>query len=149
MERKPHNKHLMFDKTTIKAPVVIVAAGALFKDDAVLMCQRPMHKAHGGEWEFPGGKIEASETPQHALQRELLEELGIDASPDTMEPAGFISHAYPDVHVVMLLFVIRDWKNDITLHEHEAVQWVKREDLYAFAALPADKPLLEKLLWYL
>ncbi len=141
----------MSDKTTSKAPVVIVAAGALFDKsrDAILMCQRPAHKAHGGEWEFPGGKIEAGETPQHALQRELLEELGIDTDIGDMEPAGFISHAYPDVHVVMLLFVIRDWRGEIVLHEHSAMQWVVRDELGSFAALPADKPLLDKLLWYL
>ena len=139
------------EKTIGEAPVVYVAAGALFNiaTQSVLMCQRPAHKAHPHEWEFPGGKIESGETPQQALARELREELGIETNPDQMMPAGFISHAYPEAHVVMLLFLVEEWHGAIILHEHQAMQWVVKEELTQFAVLPADKPLLEQLLWYL
>lgn len=141
----------MSDKTTEQTPVVLVAAGALFdrSSQSILMCQRPAHKSHPLEWEFPGGKIEAGETPQLALHRELHEELGVHVRPDDMQPAGFISHAYPRVHVVMLLFLTDTWSGEITLHEHAAMQWVPKNELSAFAVLPADRPLLDKLLWYL
>ena len=141
----------MSAKTKSETPVVFVAAGALFDTptQSILMCQRPAHKSHPLEWEFPGGKIEMGETPQAALVRELQEELGIETDPDSMKPAGFISHAYPDIHVVMLLFIIEKWRGTIILHEHAAMQWVPVNDLMQFAVLPADRPLLESLLWYL
>lgn len=130
-------------------PVVHVVAGVLFDKgrDAVLMAQRASHKSHPLEWEFPGGKMEEGETPERALRRELKEEIGVGIS--DMEPAGFASYAYPDRHVILLLYLVREWRGEPEALDHAALQWVKIEDLPGFAVLPADKPLIEALKCYL
>lgn len=134
----------------ISTPVVHVVAGVLFdrNANAVLMAQRAAHKSHPGEWEFPGGKMEQGETPECALCRELQEELGIDVETGAMEPAGFASYAYPERHVILLLYLIRDWQGAPQALDHAALQWVTLEDLPDFAVLPADRPLIDALICY-
>ena len=75
--------------------LVLVSAVALVDvDGRVLLAQRPDGKAMAGLWEFPGGKVEANETPEAALIRELREELGIDTAESCLAPLSFVSHAY-------------------------------------------------------
>lgn len=132
------------------APVIHVVAGALFcRDRGVLMCQRPEGKPHAGEWEFPGGKMEPGEAPETALVRELDEELGITVDPAQVVPAGFASYAYPQRHVLLLLYVVKGWEGDIRPLDNQAMKWVKVEDLPDFAVLPADIPLVKHLPAYL
>ncbi len=79
--------------------VVLVSAVALIDmDGRVLLAQRPEGKSMAGLWEFPGGKIEAGETPEVALVRELQEELGIDTWASCLAPLTFASHSYEDFH---------------------------------------------------
>mgnify|MGYP000547118105 CR=1 FL=1 len=132
------------------APVIHVVAGALFcPDRGVLMCQRPEGKAHAGEWEFPGGKMEADERPEEALVRELAEEIGIIVDPVNLLPAGFASYAYPTSHVLLLLYVIKAWQGEPRSLENQAMQWVPVSELPTFAVLPADIPLVAHLPAYL
>jgi 8-oxo-dGTP diphosphatase len=134
-----------------KAPVILVVAGALFDAtrDAVLLTERPAGKANAGEWEFPGGKPESGETPELALARELKEEIDVIVDPAAMSPAGFASYAYPDRHVLLMLYAIREWHGTPQGLEGQGLQWVKRADLPDFVVLPADRPLIEKLPCYL
>ncbi|RMH44011.1 MAG: (deoxy)nucleoside triphosphate pyrophosphohydrolase, partial [Alphaproteobacteria bacterium] len=91
--------------------LVLVAAVALVDPDGrVLLQKRPPGKSMAGLWEFPGGKIEAGETPEQALVRELHEELGIETWASCMAPLAFASHAYPEFHLLMPLFVCRKWQ---------------------------------------
>src|SRR6202163_4376854 len=89
-------------------PIVLVAAVALIDPDGrVLLAQRPEGKHLAGLWEFPGGKVHASETPEAALIRELDEELGIDVVASCLAPFTFPSHAYPESHRLRPLSVFR------------------------------------------
>ena len=88
--------------------IVLVAACALVDADGrVLIAQRPADKAMAGLWEFPGGKVEDGEAPEQSLIRELKEELGIVVKDDCLAPLTFASHAYPDFHLLMPLYVCR------------------------------------------
>jgi len=88
--------------------IVLVAACALIDVDArVLIAERPAGRSMAGLWEFPGGKVEAGETPEATLVRELKEELGIVVKDKCLAPLTFASHSYADVHLLMPLYVCR------------------------------------------
>jgi len=126
--------------------VVLVAAVALIDvDGRVLLAQRPEGKAMAGLWEFPGGKVDAGETPEGALIRELAEELGIDVAASCLAPFTFASHAYPDFHLLMPLYLCRKWKGIVVPQEGQRLAWVRPAKLADYAMPPADKPLVAML----
>lgn len=126
---------------------VLVSACALVDvDGRVLIAQRPQGKAMAGLWEFPGGKVEAGETPEASLVRELKEELGIDTAASCLAPLTFVSHAYDDFHIVMLLFVCRQWKGTPHGHEGQALKWVRPVNLTQYPMPKADIPLIPALI---
>ena len=127
-------------------PVVLVAAVVLVDADGrVLLAQRPEGKAMAGLWEFPGGKVDPGETPEAALIRELAEELGIDVAASCLAPFTFASHAYPDFHLLMPLYVCRKWAGIPTPREGQRLSWVRPARLADYPMPPADKPLLALL----
>ena len=102
--------------------IVLVAACALIDPDGrVLLAQRPEGKSMAGLWEFPGGKVEAGERPEDTLIRELREELGIVVREECLAPLTFASHAYPDFHLLMPLYVCRRWEGTVTAQEGQAL----------------------------
>ncbi|WP_373502035.1 8-oxo-dGTP diphosphatase MutT [Aestuariivirga sp.] len=126
--------------------IVLVAAVALIDSDGrVLLSQRPMDKQLGGLWEFPGGKVEAGERPETALIRELKEELAIDVAESCLAPLTFASHAYPDFHLLMPLYVCRRWKGQVIGAEGQALAWIKPLKLRDYPMPPADVPLIPHL----
>lgn len=126
--------------------LVLVAAAALVDPDGrVLIAQRPEGKAMAGLWEFPGGKIEAGETPEAALMRELREELGIETWASCLSPLSFASHAYAGFHLLMPVFVCRRWSGTATPREHAALKWARVRDLPDYPMPPADAPLIPVL----
>ncbi len=126
--------------------IVLVAAVALVDADGrVLIARRPEGKAMAGLWEFPGGKVQAGETPERALVRELKEELGIDVGESCLGAFTFASHAYADFHLLMPLYLCRKWKGTPTAHEHTALKWVRPDRLGGYEMPPADKPLVAML----
>ncbi len=126
--------------------LLLVAACALIDTDGrVLIAQRPAGKKMAGLWEFPGGKIEAGERPEEALIRELCEELDITVAEPCLAPFSFASHAYPEFHLLMPLFVCRRWEGTPRAREHTAIKWVHPRDLSSYAMPPADLPLVPML----
>lgn len=123
--------------------IVLVSAVALIDADGrVLLAQRPEGKSMAGLWEFPGGKVEARETPEAALIRELKEELGIDTWQSCLAPLTFASHAYSDFHLLMPLFACRKWQGTATPREGQTLAWVRPAALRDYPMPPADLPLI-------
>ena len=123
----------------------VVAAALIDSDGRILLAQRPEGKAMAGLWEFPGGKINGSESPEDALIRELKEELGISTSVACLLPFTFASHRYEDVHLLMPLYVCRAWHGTPTAQEGQQLAWVKPEKLRDYPMPPADIPLIAAL----
>lgn len=126
--------------------IVLVSAAALIDADGrVLLAQRPPGKSLAGLWEFPGGKVEAGESPESALIRELHEELGIETWHSCLAPLTFASHAYPDFHLLMPLFACRRWEGILSAREGQTLAWVRAKDLSRYPMPPADIPLIPVL----
>ncbi len=124
-------------------PIVLVAAVVLVDADGrVLIAQRPQGKSMAGLWEFPGGKVQAGETPEAALIRELKEELAIDVKEACLAPFSFASHRYETFHLLMPLYVCRRWNGSVTPQEGQAVKWVRPAQLADYPMPPADEPLV-------
>ena len=127
--------------------LVLVAACALIDPDRrVLITRRPPGKLMAGLWEFPGGKIEASERPEDSLIRELKEELDIEVQESCLAPLTFASHAYDDFHLLMPLYVCRRWEGTVAAREGQEIKWVRPRQLKDYAMPPADKPLIPHLI---
>ena len=123
--------------------VVLVSAVALIDvDGRVLLAQRPEGKAMAGLWEFPGGKVEAGETPEAALVRELHEELGIETWDSCLAPLTFASHRYDDFHLLMPLFACRKWQGIPQPREGQRLSWARKSELRDYPVPPADVPLM-------
>lgn len=99
-----------------------------------------------GLWEFPGGKVEAGERPEETLIRELREELGIETQEACLAPLTFASHAYPDFHLLMPLYICRRWQGVVQAHEHQGLKWVRATRLRDYPMPPADEPLIPVLI---
>jgi 8-oxo-dGTP diphosphatase len=127
-------------------PVVLVAAAALTDVvRRVLIARRPAGKPMAGLWEFPGGKVNAGETPEEALMRELAEELGIKVCRECLAPFTFASHSYEDFHLLMPLFLCAKWEGEITPREGQTLKWVRAMRLRDYPMPPADLPLIPHL----
>ena len=107
-----------------------------------LLARRPEGKTLAGLWEFPGGKVEAGEAPEECLVRELEEELGIVTKVACLAPLTFASHAYPQFHLLMPLYVCRRYDGIPTGREGQEIKWVRVRDLRDYPMPPADEPLI-------
>ena len=125
--------------------LLVVACALVDADRRVLIAQRPPGKQLAGLWEFPGGKLEAGESPEAALIRELEEELGISTKTACLAPLTFASHSYESFHLLMPLFVCRKWQGTPTPREHSALKWVRPQALREYPMPPADEPLIAPL----
>lgn len=127
---------------------LLVVAAALINDDGeVLLAQRPEGKRLAGKWEFPGGKVEAGESPEQALKRELHEELGIDVSIKDLEPFWFLSHAYPEFgfHLLMPVYLCRSWEGEPKPLTHNSLIWELPREMHKLDLIKADAELVERL----
>ena len=126
--------------------LLVVAVALVDLDGRVLVSERPVGKQLAGLWEFPGGKVEPGERPEQTLIRELAEELGIRVEEPCLAPLTFASHAYPDFHLLMPLYVCRRWTGTPRPMEGQALKWVRPKALRDLAMPPADAPLIPFLI---
>ena len=121
-----------------------VAAGILRdRSGRILIAERLCDGPFNGLWEFPGGKIVPGETPLQALQRELIEELGVELTES--RPFMDLHHEYPDRSVKLEFFEVSAWIGDPQGLEGQQLRWVAPADLDPTVLLPADAPVIERL----
>ena len=126
-------------------PLIDVAAGILWRGGRLLAAQRPGGKPLAGFWELPGGKLEAGESAEAALARELAEELGV-----RVREARFwrlAEHAYPErgIRVRLHFFHVTEFDGEPVAREGQALAWVTPQDAGALPFLPADADIVREL----
>jgi 8-oxo-dGTP diphosphatase len=120
-----------------------VVAAIIRKDDLIFATQRG-YGDFKDWWEFPGGKVEAGETPEEALKREIREELSTEINVD--EFLCTVEYDYPAFHLTMHCYLCSLLSEALHLNEHEAARWLKLEDLDSVDWLPADLEVVETIL---
>jgi 8-oxo-dGTP diphosphatase len=130
-KRKPERRRLL------------VVAALVEQRGRILLSQRRADQSFPLSWEFPGGKVEAGESPTAALQREIREELGCAIRVDDV--AEVVYHAYPDFDLLMLVYRARIVAGLARPVAVEAIAWVPRRQLVKTTMPPADLPLARKL----
>ena len=123
--------------------MAISVAGIVFVDNLVFIAKRLPVGDMGNRWEFPGGKIDAGETPEGALVREIKEEL--DTEVEVKELLDTVEYDYPNFHLSMDCFICKIKSGDLVLKEHEAAVWLTKETLYSVEWLPADEGLIPQI----
>ena len=144
-----HSKWINIQKKRYKVKemktVFVVAAVILAERDnerIVFATQRGYGDLKGG-WEFPGGKVEKGETPQQALEREIMEELDTEISVGDL--IGTIEYDYPTFHLSMGCYECKIVKGDLVLKEHEASRWLSKQQIDEVEWLPADITIIEEI----
>lgn len=114
-------------------------------DRRILLQQRAPGRAMAGLWEFPGGKVEDGERPDSALARELEEELGIAVEAAALSPAAFASADNAGRHMLLLLYLCREWRGEPRPLDAAALKWVRPDEMAGLSMPPADEPLIPLL----
>ena len=99
-----------------------------------------------GLWEFPGGKIEDGESPQGALVREMLEELGVVLDERDLQAFAFAAHSYESFNLLMPVFMTRRWQGEVEAREGQNLAWVSADEIRSYPAPAADLPLFERFI---
>jgi mutator protein MutT len=130
---------------TPASPIHVVAGALVDERGRVLIAQRPEGKAHAGRWEFPGGKKLAHETPRDALNRELLEEIGVQVA--RARPLMTVTHRYSADSPAVLIdcWVVEQWRGEISSLDGQQLRWCERDELATADILEADRPIVVAL----
>jgi len=121
-----------------------VVAALMRRQGKVLVGQRPEGASLAGTWEFPGGKIEIGESPEQALQRELEEELGVQAEIGPLKFAA--THAYGKTGILFLFYEVKYWKGQIKMQQHPDLRWVTPKELSQLELPEANSAFLDQIL---
>jgi 8-oxo-dGTP diphosphatase len=139
--------------TAVRRLLLVAACALIDNQRRVLIAKRPPGRSLAGLWEFPGGKLEPGEAPEDAVVREMREELAVTTDRLWLTPLTFASHAYPDFHLFMPLFVCHRWQGDPRPLEEQEIAWVDPSRLCIdgspYPMPPADAPLIPALAAYL
>ena len=135
-------KHMTTD-TNIPMRTIEVVAAVIFDAEGRIFATQRGYGEWKDWWEFPGGKIEAGETPEEALRREIHEEL--DAAIRVGERLRTIDYDYPQFHLTMHCYRCTLADPHMQLLEHEAAQWLAPQDLGSVRWLPADEAIIRDL----
>ncbi len=127
---------------TIRVVAAVIKAVNENGELIIFVTQRGYGEFKGG-WEFPGGKIEAGESPKEAIRREIMEELDTEIA--VGELIDTIEYDYPTFHLSMDCFWCEIVKGDLVLKEHEDAKWLTKEELAEVNWLPADWSLIRKI----
>ena len=127
---------------TVKVVAAVIKALNQEGEPIIFATQRGYGEFKDG-WEFPGGKIEEGETPQEALEREIMEELDTEITVGKL--IDTIEYDYPTFHLSMDCFWCEVVKGELVLKEAEDAKWLKKDELGEVAWLPADVELIEKI----
>jgi 8-oxo-dGTP diphosphatase len=123
---------------------LLVSAAVIVRGSEILVGQRRRGDRHAYKWEFPGGKVEAGETPQEALERELREELNIESK--VGEEIARYRHEYPNgASVVLVFYAVREFEGDPSCRAFEQIQWVERASLPKLDFLDGDFDFVRRL----
>ena len=125
----------------------IHVAAAVIRDGGRVFATQRGYGAYKDFWEFPGGKIEADESPEEALKREIREELETEIR--VGEYLADIEYDYPEFHLSMKCYWAEILKGSLILKEHEAARWLGKDDLDTVSWLPADRMLLDRIIKHL
>jgi 8-oxo-dGTP diphosphatase len=136
-------KSALSPRAELPVQPLIVTAAIIRHAGRVLVTQRPATARHGGLWEFPGGKLEADETPAAALQRELREELDLAVTVDDI--FAVVHHRYDWGPVLILAYCCTPTHLRVRNLQVAAHRWARPDELSALPFLPADQPLIERL----
>lgn len=123
--------------------LTVVAAVIRDDSDRVLLAQRPAGRHMAGLWEFPGGKVAGGESPATALERELREELGVEA--EVGAPVTFAVHEEPGLRILLLFYDAELVRGAPHGREGQLVRWVRLSELAAYPTPPADAGLIDRL----
>lgn len=124
---------------SVTEPTIRVVAAVVARDDRLLVCRRPLHKRHGGLWEFPGGKCEAAESDADAIRREVREELGVEATTIGGEEFSVSDDGSP----FLIVFVPTGIAGEPACREHAALTWGTLEELVTLPLAPSDRRFVE------
>ncbi len=122
----------------------IVTAAAIIRDGKVLIAQRQQGSHMEYKWEFPGGKLEPDETPEECIIREIKEEMDIDIEVDDIYKV--VKFKYEEKDILLLCYLCRIIKGDGRAIECNDFRWVTKDELPGFDFVPADLPIVEKLI---
>lgn len=123
--------------------VPVLAALIENKNGEFLIAKRKSSLSNGGKWEFPGGKLKLSETPEECLRREIEEELGMDIIIQC--PFQIVNQQYPDRSILLIAFMCENNGGELRLRDHDQINWVNPNFLLDYELSEPDKPIAQRL----
>ena len=123
---------------------VRVSCAVLMQGNRVLAVRRGPNMKMAGKWEFPGGKLEQGESAEVSLLREMQEELQLEIA--ILQPLHPVVHAYSDIEIELIPFLVKQIGGTLQLSEHDAFQWSSVEQLMEFDWAAADLPIVKQVM---